>query len=114
MSAFDFDAYRTAVTGRDADRWASFYADDATWTEYRQADPPRAPHVMRGPQIPAFIRAVARQPLDLSFANEVIGDERAAYTLIVGLGGGKRIIENVIITHRDGRIVEQTEVEAWD
>ena len=37
---------------------------------------------------------------------------RAAFTITVTRAGGRRIIENVIVEHRDGRIVRQLEVEA--
>ena len=48
MAAFDFAGYRRAVERLDVEQWASFYADDAEWIEYRESDPPRAPNVMRG------------------------------------------------------------------
>lgn len=91
MSRFDFDAFRAALEGRDVERWLPFYADDAEWLEYRHTNPPRSPNVMRG-----HARRRAR------------GVPRS------GRRGGRRIIENVIVDHRDGRIVRQVEVEAWD
>jgi ketosteroid isomerase-like protein len=115
LSTFDFAAFRNAVETRDADRWAGFYDDDAEWLEYRHSNPPRAPNVMRGRKvIDTFIRGVSSSPLGLTIEHEVLDDRRAGFTLVVTREDGRRIVENVILEHRDGRIVRQIDVEAWD
>jgi ketosteroid isomerase-like protein len=115
MARFDFHAFRAALEGRDVARWLPFYAEDAEWLEYRHTNPPRSPNVMRGhAEISRFLEDVARSELKLAISNEVLGDGRAAFTITVTRAGGRRIIENVILDHRDGRIVRQVEVEAWD
>ena len=115
MAGFDFTAFRAALETRDVARWLPFYADDAEWLEYRHANPPRSPHVMRGrEEIGRFLEEVAASRIELSISNEVLGDARAAFTITVERADGRLIIENVIVDHRDGRIVRQLEVEAWD
>jgi len=115
MAAFDFAGFRAALEARDAGRWLPYYADDAEWLEYRDASPPRSPHVMRGREaIGAFLAEIAASRIELAISNEVLGDERAAFTITVRRADGRRMIENVIVDHRDGRIVRQLEVEAWD
>jgi ketosteroid isomerase-like protein len=115
VSGFDFEAFRAALEARDVARWLPFYADDAEWLEYRHADPPRAPNVMRGrAAIARFLEDVAAAQIELAVSNEVIAGERAAFTITVTRADGRRIIENVILDHRDGRVVRQLEVEAWD
>jgi ketosteroid isomerase-like protein len=115
MAAFDFAAFRAALEARDVERWLPFYADDAEWLEYRHGNPPRSPHVMRGrEEIGRFLDDVAGSQIELEISNEVLGDERAAFTITFTRTGGRRIVENVIVDHRDGRIVRQLEVEAWD
>lgn len=115
MSTFDFTAYRAALLALDAERWVAFYAPGAEWREYRHTDPPRAPHVMRGTeQIGEFLRGIAGSDLRLSLDNEVVDSRRAAYTLTVVRPDGSRIVENVILTHEDGLIAHQIDVEAWD
>ena len=47
-------------------------------------------------------------------SNEVLDDERAAFTLTATRPDGRMIVENAILDHRDGLIVRQHEVEAWD
>jgi ketosteroid isomerase-like protein len=115
VRTFDFTGYRDAVAALDVERWLAFYAPDAEWREYRQANPPRAPHLMRGAEeIGAFLCQIAASELRLTIDNELVDARRAAYTLTVTLADGSRIIENVILAHRDGLITDQIDVEAWD
>ena len=115
LSAFDFAAYRDAVERLDAERWLAFYADDAEWLEYRHANPPRSPNVMRGEAaIGEFVRGIAAAGIGLAIEREVVDDCRAAYMLTATLGDGRIVIENVILDHRDGLITRQIDVEAWD
>ena len=115
MAAFDFPAFREALLARDVERWLSFYSPHAEWLEYRHADPPRSPNVMRGrEQIGTFLRGVARSPITMAIENEVVDETGAAFTLTVSFDDGRRIIENVIVEHRGGLIVRQIDVEAWD
>ena len=115
VSPFDFAAYRDAVERLDAERWLAFYAGDAEWVEYRHANPPRGPNVMRGTaEIGAFVHRIAAAGIGLEIEREVVGDRRAAYMLTATLADGRRVIENVIVDHRDGLITRQVDVEAWD
>jgi hypothetical protein len=112
---FDLVGLRKAITTKDADAWISFYDTDAVWTEYRNADPPRAPHVMRGlEEISAFVRGVCSAPISISMSRELTGAYLAAFMLTVDVGDGRRIIENVNVEHMAGKIVTQVDVEAWD
>lgn len=115
MSAFDFAAYRDAVERLDVERWSAFYADDAEWLEYRHANPPRAPNVMRGAAtIREFLRGIAAAGITLTIERPVVDERRVAYMLTATLGDGRRVIENVILDHIAGRIIRQVDVEAWD
>lgn len=113
--AFDYAAYRAAFEAKDVRAWLAFYADDAEWVEYRHGNPPRAPNVMRGRgEIGAFLERVAQMPIGLALDREVVGDERIAFEVTCDMGNGGRIVENVICDVRDGQIVRQVDVEAWD
>ena len=115
MGTFDLAGYRDAAVAMDAQRWTAYFADDATWTEYRHSAPPRDPHVMRGcAEIGDYLSEVCTDDLTLEFGNEVLDERRAAYTLTCVLPDGRRIVENTILEHRDGLIVWLVEVEAWD
>ena len=113
--AFDFDAYARAFTQMDVERCVGFYAEDAEWIEYTPDAPPRAPGRMSGKQaIREFLESVAGSGTSVTLGDEVVGADRVAFTVTCDLGGGRRSIENAILTIRDGLIVRQVEVEVWD
>jgi len=112
---FDFPAFAAAIEQKDVGRWLDFYADDAEWIEYKPSAPPSAPVRMAGREtIGRFLSAVAASDLRLEVDDEVVGPERAAFRVTCTLPDGRRILEHVIVHLRDGRIVRQVEVEAWD
>jgi catechol 2,3-dioxygenase-like lactoylglutathione lyase family enzyme len=115
IAAFDFAAYRDAFQAMDVDRLLSFYAPDAVWVEYRGPSPQHAPTVMRGREaIEPFLRELAAGPMEIAVGREVLAEDRIAFLVTVTLGDGRRILEHVIADLRDGMIVHQVDVEAWD
>ena len=114
--SFDFAAFKQAFESQDVDRWASFYAPDAEWIEYRHTNPPRAPNRMTGQsEIKAFLGRVKASNVSLAITDEILGPTRAAFCVTCTLSDGvRRIIEHVIIHHSGGRITRQVDVEAWD
>ena len=111
---FDFGAFRAAVEARDVDRWLPFFADDAEWLEFRHKA--SSPRVMSGrDEIARYLDYVRRTDVELAISNEVVGDGRVAFTLTATRPDGRVIVvENTILELRDGLIVRQHEVEAWD
>ena len=115
VADFDFAGYRAAFQDMDVDRLLAFYAPDAVWVEYRGPNPPHAPSVMRGREaIEPFLRELAAGPMEIAVGNEVVAEHRIAFLVTVTLGDGRRILEHVIADLRDGQIVHQVDVEAWD
>jgi ketosteroid isomerase-like protein len=112
---FDYPAFRDAVARKDTERWAEFYAEDAEWVEYRHSAPPREPKRMVGkPAITAFLHAVAAENITIEVSQEVRLAERAAFRVICTLPDNRRIREHVILALRDGKIIHQVDLEAWD
>lgn len=113
--AFDWGAYARAFIQMDVEQVLGFYATDAEWVEYTPDTPPRAPARMSGKgAIREFLESVAASGIGLAVSDEVVGPSRVAFTVTCDLGSGRRSIENVILTIRDGLIVRQVEVEVWD
>jgi hypothetical protein len=74
-----------------------------------------APNVTRGREaIEGFLRGLADGPMEIAVGDEVLSEQRLAFMVTVTLGDGRRIIEHVIADLRDGLIVRQVDVEAWD
>jgi ketosteroid isomerase-like protein len=114
-AGFDFPAFREAFERKDAGRWTEFYAEDAHWIEYKPSAPPRAPIRMIGKaQIKEFIEAVSRSDLEIAIADEVVDDERVAFSVTCTFPDGKRVYEQVIVQLRGGKVARQIDVEAWD
>jgi hypothetical protein len=112
--SFDFSAFKAAYEGQDIEAWLSFYSDKAEWVCYRDANPPRALHVLTGrEQIGAFLSRVKANDVHLSISDEVLNPHRSAFCVMRTLPNGYRVIEHVIIHHPDGKIVRQVDVEAW-
>jgi hypothetical protein len=115
MDGFDLPGLRHAIEAKDADRWLAFFAEDAEWLEYRHADPPARPNRMRGrEEIGAFLRRVAEMPVALSVEAMVGAGDAAAYRLWADLPDRRRVVEQVMLELRAGKIVRQIDVEAWD
>ena len=111
---FDFAAFKDAFERKDAERWAEFYAEDAEWIEYKPSAPPRDPVRMVGRErIAEFIASLEKSDIEITLADEVLGSERAALS-VVTLPDGKRVFEHTTVHIEDGRIVRQVDVEAWD
>ena len=64
--------------------------------------------------IARWLDFVRRTDAELAISNEGVGEERAAFTLTATRPSGGLIVENTILELRDGRIVRQHEVVAWD
>lgn len=114
-SAFDFVAFKRAFERKDFEDWVSFYADDAEWIEYRHSSPPRSPNRMVGKrQIAVFLHEICGPDLGITLAEEVIGTDRIAFSVDCALPDGRHIFEHVIAHLKDGQVVCQVDVEAWD
>jgi hypothetical protein len=113
--AFNFSEFKRAFENQDVEAWLSFYDESAEWLEYRHANPPRAPNRMTGKKdIGTFLGRVKGSNVQLKITDEIIGDTRAAFCVIVTMASGKRIIEHIIVHFARGKIMKQVDVEAWD
>ena len=112
---FDFWSFKDVFERKDAQRWAQFYADDAEWIEYKPSAPPRDPLRMVGrKRIAQFLASLEKSDIKISFSNEVLGRECAAFSVDVTLPDGKRVFEHTIVHIEEGKIARQVDVEAWD
>jgi hypothetical protein len=64
--------------------------------------------------IAEFLASLERSDIEITLADEVLGRERAAFSVDVTLPDGRRVFEHTILHIEDGRIARQADVEAWD
>ncbi len=114
-TALDFEAMRQAIEGLDAETLIGFYADDVEVRIVSKNTPPSMPCRFRGREsIAGHLRDVCGRAMTHIVHNEVIGDGRVSFNESCEYPDGMRVLSAVTLDVRDGRIVRQTSVEAWD
>jgi ketosteroid isomerase-like protein len=107
---------RRATEARDAEALSSLYADDARLTIVDRSSPPSKPARVEGRDaIAEYLRA--RAAVDMTHRVEAgTGDEHSlAYRVDCRYPDGKRVLYLTMADlDREGRIADQTVVQAWD
>ncbi len=111
----DFESLRRAIEGRDADTLVGFYADDAEVITVNRTSTPSSPNVLRGKEaIAEYLRDVCGREMTHRVENEVVGDRRISFFEACEYPDGVRVLGAQTLELRDGKIVRQVNVEAWD
>ena len=113
---FDFAAYRRALERVDSKGLAEMFAEDAEWTQIDRRTPPASPAVLRGRRaITELGDHIATLNLDIRVFDEVVGEQRVAYSTECTYPDGKRVIAAATLElDGDGRIQSLREVQAFD
>ena len=116
MTARDtFDALRTAVEARDADAAAAVYADDVTRTSYRKNLPASRPQRVHGKaELVKGLQDVFGRDLTHRLSNEVVAEDRIAFTEECRYAGGGLVMAASFCDLRDGKIARELTMEIWD
>ncbi len=111
----DFEVLRRAIEGRDAETLVGFYADDAEVITVNRNSTPSSPNVLRGKEeIAEYLRDVCGREMTHRVENEVLGEERIAFQEACEYPDGIRVLGAETLELRDGKIMRQVNVEAWD
>jgi ketosteroid isomerase-like protein len=111
----DFEVLRRAEEQRDLDAMLDLYADDAEARIVDRNTPPSSPHVLRGKgEIAEYLRDVFGREMSHSIENEVVGEDRVAFNVACEYPDGTRVLAAQNLDVRDGKIVRQVDVVAWD
>ncbi len=111
----DFEVLRRAIEGRDAETLVGLYADDAEVLTVNRHSTPSSPQVLRGKeQIGGYLRDVCGREMTHRVENEVVGENRIAFQESCEYPDGVRVLGAETLEVRDGKIVRQVNVEAWD
>lgn len=115
MPGVSIDAIRRGVEGRDAELLAGLYTSDARLEIVDQNNPPSRPLLVSGAEaIGAYYRDICGRNMEHRLENVVDAGDRIAFTQSCRYPDGTRVLCATVLEVRDGRIANQTVVQAWD
>ncbi|MER5396196.1 nuclear transport factor 2 family protein [Streptomyces sp. NPDC002599] len=113
--AFDTEALRRGIEGDSAADLLSLYADDAELRIVDRNTQPSHPMVKHGrAEIAEMLDDVYSRDMTHKMDQCVVQGDHVAYTETCVYADGVRVMSTSMMSLRDGKIVEQTLVQAWD
>jgi hypothetical protein len=113
--SLDLEALRRAAEGKDPEAMLSLYADDAEYVRVDRNSTPSSPMALRGKEeVGEYLRDVFSRDMTHRIENEVVGEDRAAFNWACEYPDGTRVLAAETVELRDGMIVRQVSVQAWD
>ena len=113
--SLDFEAMRRAIEGSDYEALVSFYSDDAELRLVNKDSTPSSPTLLRGKEeISEMLRDVCGRAMTHHVEDEVVGETRVSYNEACEYPDGVKVLGSTTMDLRDGMIVRQTNIEAWD
>lgn len=111
----NIETLRRGIEGRDAALLAGLYAEDAVMRIVDRDHPPSRPRVLEGrTAIGAYYEDVCGRNMNHRVESPVAGEGRLAFTEACQYPDGTRVLCATVLNVRDGHIVEQVAVQAWD
>jgi ketosteroid isomerase-like protein len=112
---FDIEAMSRAIEQRDAATQLAMFADDAEVVQYDKDHPPASPDTARGKEeIGKVLEDVFSRDMKHRVFGAVVNGDRAAYGIECEYPDGNRVACAALLDLRDGRIVRQVGLQAWD
>ncbi|MET9685788.1 nuclear transport factor 2 family protein [Streptomyces coeruleorubidus] len=113
--AFDKESLRRGLEGENPDILLSLYADDAEFRIVDRTTQPSHPKVLHGrDEISRMLEDVYSRDMSHKLERCVIEGDAAAYSESCEYADGVRVLSESMISLRDGKIAEQTLIQAWD
>ncbi|GAA3919926.1 nuclear transport factor 2 family protein [Streptomyces lacrimifluminis] len=113
--AFDTEALRRGIEAHDATVLLSLYADDAELRVVDRNSQPSHPMVKHGrSEIGAMLDEVCSRDMTHKLEQVIVQGDQVAYTESCEYPDGVRVLVSSMLSLRDGKIVDQTVVQAWD
>jgi len=114
-TTFDLEGLRRVVEGRDPEGQLALYAPDAVIRIVDEQHGPSTPQTLSGADvIGAHLRDVCARDLTHTVTQAVAGGDTLAFEVACRYGDGTRVLCQALARVRDGRIVEESRVQAWD
>jgi ketosteroid isomerase-like protein len=104
-----------AIEGRDAKTLAAFYADDALLRIIDHDNPPSKPWEIKGKQaIASYFDDVCSRAMSHHIESSVTNGQTLAFTQACTYPDGTKVWCAAMLDIKDGKIVRQTAIQAWD
>lgn len=114
-TTFDIEAMREAHHANDPDRLTSFYAEDAVIHVVDATHPPSKPLELKGhEQIREFMADICSRDMTHEIEDAAVGLDTVSWTTACRYSTGERVLATDFAKVRDGQIIEDTIVQAWD
>jgi hypothetical protein len=115
QAQFSFEQLKSALESSNAANLLSLYADDCSMTIVDRNKPPSSPMKLSGKDaITAFWKDVCARDMTHAVGREVVGADRVSFIEECTYPDGCRVMSSTMLETRDGRIVNQLTVQAWD
>jgi ketosteroid isomerase-like protein len=114
-TTFDPQALKRAFEERNAAAQIELYADDAVVEVVDQGNPPSKPLVLQGREaIAEFLSDTASRDMTHEVGNLVVDGDHGSYTIDCTYPDGNKVLCMATVELRDGKIVRQRGLQAWD
>jgi hypothetical protein len=112
----DFETLRLGIEGNDPELVLGFYADDAELSIVNATVPQASPFELRGKaEIAKHLRATFGPETSHRVERETaVGEDRVTFREACEYPDGGRVLVETTLEVRDGKIVRQLEVVAWE
>jgi ketosteroid isomerase-like protein len=109
------DQLKRAIEGRDAKALTALYADDALLCSIDHDNPPSRPRVLRGRQaIAAYYDDLCGRAMTHQVDSALSNGDALSFTQTCTYPDGAKVFCATTLELKDGKIVRQTAVQAWD
>ncbi|MER5428165.1 nuclear transport factor 2 family protein [Streptomyces sp. NPDC002588] len=114
-SAFDSDTLRRGIEDKTPTTLLSLYTDDAELRVVDHNTQPSNPRVLHGRnEIAELLDDVYSRDMSHKLEMCIVQGDRAAFSESCEYADGVRVLADSMITLRNGKIAEQTIIQAWD
>ena len=108
-------AIKRAIEGRDGAMLAGFYADDAVVQVIDRNNPPSKPRIVKGKAaISTFWDDICSRAMTHQVDFSAAEGDRMAFSQACAYPDGAKVFCLAMLELKNGKIVQQTMVQAWD
>ena len=111
----DLEAVRRAQEQHDLDLMLGLYAEDAVLRRIDRNNPPSSPLELRGKeQISEYWRDIFGRNMTHRVEDVAAGEDHVAFNVACEYPDGTKVLAAENLEVRDGKIVREVSVQAWD